>query len=26
MLEESAEYNEFLGPVVEYGKKYGIDS
>ena len=26
MLEESAEYNEFLGPVVEYGKKYGIDA
>lgn len=26
MLEESAEYNEFLGPVVEYGTKYGINS
>ena len=26
MLEESAEYNEFLEPVVEYRKKYGIDS
>ena len=26
MLEESAEYNEFLGPVVEYRKKYGIES
>ncbi len=25
MLEESAEYNEFLEPVVEYRKKYGID-
>lgn len=26
MLEDSAEYNEFLEPVVEYRKKYGIDS
>ncbi len=26
MLEESTEYNEFLGPVVEYRKKYGIDA
>ena len=25
MLEESTEYNEFLEPVVEYRKKYGID-
>ena len=26
MLEESEEYNEFLTPVVEYRKKYGIES
>lgn len=25
MLEDSAEHTEFLGPVVEYRKKYGID-
>ena len=26
MLEESAEYNGFLEPVLEYRKKYGINS
>ena len=26
ILEESDEYNEFLAPVVEYRKKYGIQS
>lgn len=26
MLEESTEYNEYLGPVLDYRKKYGVDS